>query len=189
MVTCNATGGETIQRECTEYVNSLSGNKLAPGQVFCSSAGYLPFAAIVHAVSCKYDPATGHDKVKEATTNTLKCVSDRRLSSIAIPAIGAGSFNAPIDVSTNAIVMAVKDFLHATPHGCLRDIYLCDMSPATCQEFVHGLCTHFDKTDILVSSATCSSLPLNINPLNGQQRQQVTLTSQGAMTSLFLLPP
>ncbi|XP_052772563.1 protein mono-ADP-ribosyltransferase PARP14-like [Mya arenaria] len=192
-------GGPCIQTECTAFVNTLPQKELTPGSSFCSTAGCLSFSAIIHAVTCRWDkhPEKSARKLLfDAVTSALHKADDKMISSIAIPAIGAGTYKYPVDISTETIVEAVKKFLTTNPHSGVRELYLCDMATDSCMQFVRALETHFNESEIILSNPEYAytgtiqhehdgSLPNDTEhrDLHGH----LTSTSEYAASKIFLL--
>ena len=66
------------------------------GQAVVTSAGRLPFKAIIHVAGINMLWRASERSIRDSITNALKAASDRGLTSLATPLIGAGSggFNA-----------------------------------------------------------------------------------------------
>ena len=134
---------------------------LHPGDVFCSGAGSLPFAAIMHAVSCKWSqgPEIARANLTSAVTGALAEASSKGLSSVAVPALGTGAYKVPVQVSAEVTVQSVQAFLIREPHGVVREIFLCDVIPDTAQYFIAALQTAYTEEDILTSGSANTPLP------------------------------
>lgn len=98
-------GGEIIQEES---------NKLSPietGQAVITSAGRLPASFVIHAVGPRMGEGDEDKKLYSAITNSLKTANEKRLKSIAIPAISTGIFGYPTERCAKVMKKAIYDFL------------------------------------------------------------------------------
>jgi len=107
-------GGPSIQEEC----NKIGGTTV--GEAVVTGAGNLKAKYVIHAVGPRYG-APNHtvqggegnedEKLKNATLNALKRAQEKRMCSIALPAISTGIFGFPLDRAAKIMVKTVKDFL------------------------------------------------------------------------------
>jgi len=77
-------GGPSIQEEC---------HRLGPirvGEVAITGGGALSARYVIHAASMVLGGLTTEEGLREATRNSLVCADEKRLASIAFPAIGTG---------------------------------------------------------------------------------------------------
>uniref|UniRef100_H2MSK5 Poly [ADP-ribose] polymerase n=1 Tax=Oryzias latipes TaxID=8090 RepID=H2MSK5_ORYLA len=93
-------GGE-VQRECDQIVQSSPHKRIV-----MTNAGQLPCTKIIH-VPGHNDPAN----IKGTVFDVLKYCEDKRLSSIAFPALGTGQGGANPSAVADAMVDAVVDFV------------------------------------------------------------------------------
>ena len=101
-------GGPSIQEEC----NKIGGTTV--GEAVVTGAGDLKAKYVIHAVGPRYGEGNEDEKLKNATLNALKRAQEKKMRSIALPAISTGIFGFPLDRAATIIVKTVKDFL-ATP--------------------------------------------------------------------------
>jgi O-acetyl-ADP-ribose deacetylase (regulator of RNase III) len=98
-------GGPSIQEEC----NRIGGTTV--GEAVVTSAGNLKAKYVIHAVGPRYGEGNEDEKLKNATLNALKRAQEKRMRSIALPAISTGIFGFPLDRAAKIMVKTVKDFL------------------------------------------------------------------------------
>ena len=137
-----AVGGTTIQEECDAYIG-VEG-KLLSGQVFMSGAGQLPCQKVIHAVGPRWNGgAKGEaNELYEAVYASLESLTTHRLTTIAIPAIGAGIYSIPMDVSARTIVSAVMDFCDMEPNARgLTEVQLIDKEATMVEHFHTAMVT------------------------------------------------
>ena len=137
----HVSGGKAIQDECNQYIQIHGGVK--DGQTVLTGAGKLFCKNVIHAVGPIW--RGGQSGEKDVLYNcifshVLEIASQENFSSIAIPAISAGVFGFPIDVSTSVIVDAIIDFLdNKTAKGSLLEIHLVDNKERNVRAFASAL--------------------------------------------------
>ncbi|MCG2675731.1 macro domain-containing protein [bacterium] len=98
-------GGPSIQKEC----NRIGGTSV--GEAVVTGAGNLKAKYIIHTVGPRYEEGNEDEKLKNATLNALKRAQEKKIRSIALPAISTGIFGFPLDRAAKIMVKAVKEFL------------------------------------------------------------------------------
>jgi len=98
-------GGPSIQEEC----NKIGGTTV--GEAVVTSAGKLKAKYVIHTVGPRYGEGNEDEKLKNATLNALKRAQEKKMKSIAFPAISTGIFGFPLDRAAKIMVKIVKDFL------------------------------------------------------------------------------
>lgn len=98
-------GGSSIQEEC----NRIGG--ITVGEAVVTGAGNLKAKYVIHAVGPRYGEGNEDEKLKNATLNALKRTREKKIRSIALPAISTGIFGFPLDRAAKIMVKAVKEFL------------------------------------------------------------------------------
>ena len=141
-------GGQTIQKQCDQYVKRHGA--VMEGQSIVTGAGNLPYKKIIHAVG----PHWRGGKDGEADilydciyTSVMQTAIDENVKTIAIPAISSGIFGFPLVISTSTIIEAIKDFLNErTYRGQLSEIHLFERNLQRGQTFVNALKKYFEAT-------------------------------------------
>ena len=98
-------GGPSIQEEL---------DKLDPidvGQTAVSEAGDLKASKIIHANGPKFQEEDLESKLKTTVINALKTAEDNNLNRVALPAMGAGFYGVPLNVSAEITLGTIKDYL------------------------------------------------------------------------------
>ncbi len=98
-------GGPTIQKEC---------DKLAPigvGQAVITGAGNLKAKSVIHAVGPVYGEGNEEEKLASATLSSLRIARDRKIQTIAFPAISTGVYGFPIEKCASIMLRAALEFL------------------------------------------------------------------------------
>jgi O-acetyl-ADP-ribose deacetylase len=102
-------GGPAIQAEC---------DKLAPietGQAVITGGGTLKARFVIHAVGPVSGEGDEDRKLADATTNSLRIAAEKRLASLAFPAISTGVFGFPLERCAEIMLGRTIEFLKARP--------------------------------------------------------------------------
>jgi O-acetyl-ADP-ribose deacetylase (regulator of RNase III) len=83
-------GGEKIQRECSEIGSILIGGAAI------TSGGNLKARHVIHAASMQLGGSATANALRSSTALSLRIASEKKLSSIAFPAIGTGIAGFPL---------------------------------------------------------------------------------------------
>lgn len=122
-------GGRIIQEE-SDRIGFVS-----VGSAVVTSAGNLPYKAIIHAVGPRMGEGNEDEKLRYAVRNSLFLASERKFSSISIPAISSGIFGFPKDRCAMILVDESKRFLARNPKTSLQVIELCIYDDETLSYF------------------------------------------------------
>jgi O-acetyl-ADP-ribose deacetylase (regulator of RNase III) len=98
-------GGPSIQEEC---------NAIGPvevGEAVITGAGNLKADYVIHAVGPVYGEGDEDIKLANATLNSLKLAKEKRIKSIAFPAISTGIFHFPIKRCAEIMIKVSSEFL------------------------------------------------------------------------------
>lgn len=102
-------GGESIQKEC---------ERLAPievGQAVMTGAGRLKARYVIHAAGPVYGQGDEEAKLARATHSALVLARDKRLASVALPAISSGIYGFPIQRCAETMIATTIRFLAENP--------------------------------------------------------------------------
>ena len=100
-------GGQVIQQESKKFGNVPTGGAVI------TSGGKLKAKHVIHAVGPRYkDGKSGEsEKLASAVKASLTIAVQKKLTSIALPAISSGTFGYPIEESSKIIIDSVKEFI------------------------------------------------------------------------------
>ena len=98
-------GGSAIQQDCDRI------GPIALGEAAVTSAGKLKAKFVIHAASMHLGGRTSEENLRASTRNSLLRASERKLASIAYPAIGTGIAGFPLDRCAQVMLEEVRDHL------------------------------------------------------------------------------
>lgn len=116
-------GGAVIQQESDQFVREHG--PLESGMVALTSAGDLPYLAVLHAVGPKMGEGDEQDKLMLAVSRCLKLCAMHDWNSIAFPAISSGIFNVPIELVANGFFHAITSYWDARVDEAPGKIIIC----------------------------------------------------------------
>ena len=99
-------GGPDIQRECDRI------GAIALGEAAITTGGRLKAKFVIHAASMHLGGRTSEENLRASTRNSLMRAAERKLSSIAFPAIGTGIAGFPLDRCAQVMLEEVRDHLN-----------------------------------------------------------------------------
>lgn len=110
-------GGPAIQAEC---------DQLAPievGEAVITNGGNLKAKYVIHAVGPVNGEGDEEAKLTRATINSLRTAADRKILSLAFPAISTGIYGFPLQECSRIMLRASLDFLRKNSFP--REIVFC----------------------------------------------------------------
>ena len=98
-------GGKVIEEEARRQAPVPVGGAIA------TSAGKLKAKYVIHAVGPRWGEGDEEAKLARATLNSLRLAERLGLKSIAFPAISAGAFGCPKELSAKAMLSTVLKYV------------------------------------------------------------------------------
>ena len=144
-------GGEQVQEESDLFIKEHG--VLESGMVAFTTAGNLPYQAVIHAVGPKMGEGGEQEKIQQAVSRSLQLCDMHGWKSVAFPAISTGIFSVPVEVSAAAMFTAITSFWDARSEGAPEKVIIC-LTKNTFQSF-------FDAFREKSSLSEVESLPTN----------------------------
>ncbi len=120
-------GGPAIQQECDVL------GPVSLGEAAITSGGQLKARYVIHAASMHLGGLTNEGSLRDATVNSLKRAVEKKLTSIAFPAIGTGVAGFPLNRCAQVMLEEVKKHLHGPT--TLERIFFILFDPPALQAF------------------------------------------------------
>lgn len=115
--------GPELEREGDALVAARG--SLAIGEAAATTAGRLPFKAVIHAVGPHQGAGREEDRLVAALASAFRCAEERGFESLSFPAVSSGIFAVPLETCARAYVRAVRGHFAALASGRLRRVRLC----------------------------------------------------------------
>lgn len=98
-------GGPAIQAECERI------GPIPLGEAAVTSGGKLKAKFVIHAASMQLGGRTSEQNLRASTRNSLRRAAERRVASIAFPAIGTGIAGFPIERCAQVMLEEMRNHL------------------------------------------------------------------------------
>jgi len=109
-------GGQSIQDEC---------NKIGPipiGEAAVTGAGKLKVRYVIHAATMGMNFETDEQKIRVSTMNSLKRAEEKKMKSIAFPALGCGVGGFPLEKAAKIMTEEIKAHLEEVGKSSLKEV-------------------------------------------------------------------
>jgi O-acetyl-ADP-ribose deacetylase (regulator of RNase III) len=133
-----AAAGLPLRREAEQLIREYG--SIDPGMVVFTTAGDLPFKAVIHAV-CPHAGEDTQTVIEQAVARSLQLCDMHGWHSVALPALGTEVFGVPIDVCARAFFRAITRFWDAR-HECVLEKVIVCLSEAQLEPFFHAFRDH-----------------------------------------------
>ncbi len=110
-------GGPTVQKE----LDALG--PVQTGDVVVTGAGKMKAAFILHAVGPRFREDDIEGKLRATMINCLRQAEERGIERIAFPAMGAGYYGIPADLSARVMLEVIAD--RAKGETCIKEMVIC----------------------------------------------------------------
>jgi len=115
-----AKGGPAIQQECDRI------GPIALGEAAVTTGGKLKAKYVIHAASMQLGGRTSEQHLRASTRNSLLRASEKKLQTVAFPAIGTGIAGFPLDRCAQVMLEEAREHLSGTTSLRLVDFVLFD---------------------------------------------------------------
>lgn len=126
-------GGAVIQDECDRI------GSIALGEAAITGGGKLKARYVIHAASMRLGGRTTEENLRASTRNSMRRAAERKLQSIAFPAIGTGIAGFPMDRCAEVMLEEIRRHLGGATTLRRVEIVLFDRAALTA--FEHALAT------------------------------------------------
>lgn len=120
--------GYEFDQESRDYV--LKNSPIPVGRCCVTSAGRLPYKCVIHAIGPRWSDYRDKSRflleLQNCVELAMREADDRRMKSIATPAISSGIFAVPRDLCVQQYYKAVMSFNRNYPCKSLREIHFVD---------------------------------------------------------------
>ncbi|MCD6452516.1 MAG: macro domain-containing protein [Acidobacteria bacterium] len=107
-------GGRVIEKE------AVAQGPIPIGEAVVTTAGDLPAKWVIHAAGMGTDFKTDADKISASTRNSLLRAEEKKLTSVAFPAIGTGVGGFPMDECARVMLRQVSE--HGERDGSVKKV-------------------------------------------------------------------
>jgi len=111
--------GPALQEESDRIVRERG--PFPAGAAIVTTAGKLPFKAVIHAVGPRQGEGEEEAKLKKALASAFALARERGWNAVAFPAVSAGIFSVPPEICARAYVAAARRAPLRKLRLCLRD--------------------------------------------------------------------
>lgn len=111
-------GGPAIQQECNELGGTYVGGAVV------TTGGNLKAQYVIHAVGPRMGEGNEDQKLADATRNSLIRADEKKMQSVAFPAISTGIFGFPMDRAATIMIKTAKEYLENHP-TTLQKVLFC----------------------------------------------------------------
>lgn len=118
-----AQAGQQLQTETEQLIREYG--QIDSGMAVFTSAGQLPFRAVIHAVGPQMGEGNEQYKLEQAVLRSLQLCELNEWRSVAFPAISTGFFNMPAEICAQALFRSITHFWDARHECVLEKVVLC----------------------------------------------------------------
>jgi len=98
-------GGKVVQEE----LNAIG--TLPTGEAVVTTAGQMKARYIIHTNGPKFLESGTEEKLRQATKSVLRKADEKGITQLALPPIGTGMYQVPLDLCANVMVDTVTEHL------------------------------------------------------------------------------
>lgn len=142
-------GGSRLRQDCEDLVHSRGPLEVAE-VVHTKAHGDLICEYVIHVVGPQWYMESDKEKcaamLQRAFENVLTYVNQTlQISSLAVPAIGTGMFEIPLDVCARALYWSINEFLkRSSPERSLKFLHIVNHDPST-TEMIQAVFTQLEE--------------------------------------------
>jgi len=141
-------GGPSIQKEATAL------GPIAIGEAVVTGGGRLKARYVIHAATMGMDFKTDETKIRAATRNSLKRAEEKKITSVAFPALGCGVGGFTPEKA--ARVMIEEVIRHLETPSALKEVVFVLFDANTFSAFERAISEHLEYTE---GKTQCNPIP------------------------------
>lgn len=117
-----AAAGDEMLTQSMQLIQEYGG--IESGMAVYTTAGDLPFEAIIHVIGPKMGEGDEQYKIEQTVSRSLLLCEANDWHSIAFPAISAGTLNVPIETCAQAFFRSITHFWDARQESAVEKIII-----------------------------------------------------------------
>ncbi|MFA6564419.1 MAG: macro domain-containing protein [Verrucomicrobiia bacterium] len=129
-------GGAIIQEE-SDRIIAARGRSLETGEAVITSGGKLPAKFAIHTAGPVWGDGDEDAKLRRACLSSLKLADEKKLKSIALPAISTGIYRFPLDRAARILLAAAAE--HLAGKTGLERVVFCLFDEKTFSAFAEAM--------------------------------------------------
>ncbi len=142
-------GGKVIEKESNKIIQQRGPLKV--GEAVATNAGKLPCKKVVHTVEPEYrkvELSQSRYLLRQACKNSFKIAQELKMTSLALPAIGAGIYGMPKDACAEVMFDAVEEFVSQgdSKKKTITDIRFVNIDDPSVQAFRNEFISRYENT-------------------------------------------
>ena len=118
-----AAAGESLEAQRKQLIQEYG--QIESGMAVYTTAGQLPYKAVIHAVGPHMGEGDEQHKIEQAVSRSLLLCEANEWNSIAFPPIGTGYFNVPIEICAQAFFRSITHFWDARQETAVEKVMIC----------------------------------------------------------------
>ena len=103
-------GGAIIQEE-SDRIIAARGRPLETGEAVVTTGGRLPAKFVIHTAGPVWGDGDEDAKLRRACLSSLRLADEKKLKSVALPAISTGIYSFPLDRAARILLAAAAEHL------------------------------------------------------------------------------
>lgn len=129
-------GGAVIQEE-SDRIIAARGRPLETGEAVITSGGRLPAKFVIHTAGPIWGDGDEDAKLRRACMSSLELADEKKLKSIALPAISTGIYRFPLDRAARILLAAAAE--HLAGKSGLERVIFCLFDEKTFAAFAEAM--------------------------------------------------
>lgn len=129
-------GGAIIQEE-SDRIIAARGRPLETGEAVITNGGKLPAKFVIHTAGPVWGDGDEDTKLRRACLSSLQLADEKKLKSVALPAISTGIYRFPLDRAARILIAAAVE--HLAGKTSLERVIFCLFDETTFAAFAAAM--------------------------------------------------